>query len=95
MTTCCNYVFDTKTGQHLKETDIFSTQELKKIRTLLQEKAKEMTQTNKIKYDLKRIKPNNNFAITDSTIIYTFNPYEIAPSKFGFIDITIERIHQN
>jgi hypothetical protein len=37
------------------------------------------------------IEPNSNFALTDSSIIYTFNPYEIAPYCYGIIDIEIMR----
>ena len=37
-------------------------------------------------YNNWNIVPNGNFALTDSSVIYTFNPYEIAPYCYGIID---------
>ena len=40
------------------------------------------------------IKPNSNFYITDESINYVFNPYEIAPYYIGQTEVTLtfERI---
>ena len=35
------------------------------------------------------IKPNGNFYITDESINYVFNPYEIAPYYMGQTEVTI------
>ena len=95
MTTCTYYVFDAKTGRHLNERDIFTPQQMNHIRALLVNRAKEMAQENEIIIDFKRVRPNGNFTITDSTITYTFNPYEIAHPRIGYIEITINNVKTN
>lgn len=92
MTTCNYYVFDAKTGCHLRERDIFSPREMNIMRALLVERAKEMAIQNEIEIDLYRVRPNGNFTITDSTISYIFNPYEIAHPRIGYIEITINNV---
>ena len=95
MTTCNYYVFDAKTGRNLSEKDIFTPQQMNHIRALLVNRAKEMAQENEIIIDFKRVRPNGNFTITDSTITYTFNPYEIAHPRIGYIEITINNVKTN
>ena len=41
-------------------------------------------------YNSWNIIPNGNFALTDSSVIYTFNPYEIAPYCYGIINIELK-----
>lgn len=89
MSTCNYYVFDAKTGCHLQEKDIFSPQQINTMRNLLVERAKELAAQNEIELNLSRVRPNGNFAIMDSSIIYTFNPYEIARPEIGFLDIVL------
>lgn len=96
MNTKTNYVFDIKTGKRLTEEDIFGQGFERKIGKLLDEKAntlrsKSILPTEDEFYNDWYIKPNGNFALTDSSIIYTFNPYEIAPYCFGIIDIEITK----
>ena len=45
--------------------------------------------SNEIEIDLNKVRPNGNFAIMNSSIMYTFNPYEIAHPEIGFIDIVL------
>ena len=59
------------------------------IRKLLVKQAKEMATQNEIEIDLNKVRPNGNFAIMNSSIMYTFNPYEIAHPEIGFIDIVL------
>ena len=89
MTTCNYYVFDAKTGRHLQEKDLFSPQTMNIIRKLLVKQAKEMATQNEIEIDLNKVRPNGNFAIMNSSIMYTFNPYEITHPEIGFIDIVL------
>ena len=89
MTICNYYVFDAKTGRHLQEKDLFSPQTMNIIRKLLVKQAKEMATQNEIEIDLNKVRPNGNFAIMSSSIVYTFNPYEIAHPEIGFIDIVL------
>lgn len=96
MNTKTNYVFDIKTGKRLTEEDIFGQGFERKIGKLLDEKAntlrsKSILPTEDEFYNDWYIEPNGNFALTDSSIIYTFNPYEIAPYCFGIIDIEITK----
>lgn len=96
MNTKINYVFDIKTGEQLTEEDIFGQGFERKVGKLLDEKAKALRvegllpEENEF-YNDWYIEPNGNFALTDSSIIYTFNPYEIAPYCYGIIDIEIMR----
>ena len=96
MNTTTNYVFDLKTGKQLTEEDIFGKDFERKIQKLLIKKANILRQEERLPaenefYNNWDISPNGNFALTDSTIIYTFNPYEIAPYCFGIINIEIAR----
>lgn len=40
-------------------------------------------------YFVSEIYPNNNFYITDSSMVYVFNPYEIGPYAFGDVEIEL------
>jgi hypothetical protein len=96
MNTKINYVFDIKTGEQLTEEDIFGQGFERKVGKLLDEKAKALRAEGLLPaedefYNDWYIEPNGNFALTDSSIIYTFNPYEIAPYCYGIIDIEIMR----
>ena len=89
-------VFDIKTGEQLTEEDIFGQGFERKVGKLLDEKAKALRAEGLLPeenefYNDWYIEPNGNFALTDSSIIYTFNPYEIAPYCYGIIDIEIMR----
>ncbi len=96
MTTKTNYVFDIKTGKELTEEDIFGKGFERKVGKLLTEKANILREEGKLPaenefYNNWNIVPNGNFALTDSSVIYTFNPYEIAPYCYGAIDIEIKK----
>ena len=94
MTTKTNYVFDIKTGRRLTEEDVFGKGFERKVNKSLTEKANVLRSEGKLPkednfYNNWNILPNGNFALTDSSVIYTFNPYEIAPYCHGIIDIEI------
>lgn len=95
MTTKINYVFDIKTGRILTEEDIFGKGFERSVSKLLTEKANILREEDKLPaedefYNNWNIVPNGNFALTDSSVIYTFNPYEIAPYCYGIIDIELK-----
>lgn len=95
MTTKTNYVFDIKTGRILTEEDIFGKGFERRVSKLLTEKANILREEDKLPaedefYNNWNIVPNGNFALTDSSVIYTFNPYEIAPYCYGIIDIELK-----
>lgn len=40
-------------------------------------------------YEVESVLPNDNFYLSDSTITFVFNPYEIAPSSYGEVAIDV------
>ena len=95
MTTKINYVFDIKTGRILTEEDIFGKGFERKTTKQLIDKANILRAEGQLPaedefYNNWNIVPNGNFALTDSSVIYTFNPYEIAPYCYGIINIELK-----
>ena len=96
MTTKTNYVFNIKTGRQLTEEDIFGKGFERNVNRLLIEKTDILRAEGKLPqenefYNNWDVESNANFALTDSSVIYTFNPYEIAPYWYGIIDVEIMR----
>jgi len=96
------YNYDLKTGKALTENDLFNSNyeaELSEIiKKRIVEESKEMKETKETEpiLDLEdtdfwsdSIKPNGNFYITDESINYVFNPYEIAPYYMGQTEVSI------
>jgi len=96
------YNFDLKTGKALTEKDLFKSNyesELSEIiKKRIVEESTEMKETKETEPILSledtdfwadSIKPNGNFYITDESINYVFNPYEIAPYYMGQTEVTI------
>ena len=96
------YNFDLKTGKTLTEKDLFKSNyesELSEIiKKRIVEESKEMKETTDTEPILSledtdfwsdSIKPNGNFYITDESVNYVFNPYEIAPYYMGQTEVTI------
>lgn len=91
------YNFDLKTGKKITENDMF-IQDFEKsltelIKTRIIEQSKEDPELQPIlnledtDYWIDAIKPNGNFYITDQSINYVFNPYEIAPYYMGQTEV--------
>ena len=96
------YNFDLKTGKALTEKDLFKSNyesELSEIiKKRIVEESTEMKETKETEPILSledtdfwadSIKPNGNFYITDESINYVFNPYEIAPYYMGQTEVSI------
>ena len=96
------YNFNLKTGKILSEKDLFKpnyeTELSELIKKRIVEESKEMKETKETEPILSledtdfwtdSIKPNGNFYITDESINYVFNPYEIAPYYMGQTEVTI------
>jgi hypothetical protein len=93
--------FDLKTGQKITEKDLFidkyelALSEL--IKTRIVEESKEdkgsdadpITNLEDTDFWTDSIKPNGNFYITDESINYVFNPYEIAPYYMGQTEVSL------
>ncbi len=98
--------FNLKTGKKITEKDLFkdgSTKALSElIKVLIVEQSKETNEAGTPLIDnlddtdfwTDSIKPNANFYITDESINYVFNPYEIAPYYIGQteVSLTFDRI---
>lgn len=91
--------FDMKTGRKITEDDLFSTGFVSKLSEIIKARIIEQSTEDKdIKpilnlestdYWIEAIKPNGNFYITDESINYVFNPYEIAPYYMGQTEVII------
>ncbi|MFA5046686.1 MAG: RsiV family protein [Paludibacter sp.] len=95
--------FDLKTGKLISEKDLFvanyesALSELIKKRIFedsKEEQAKEPNTESILSLDdtdfwTDSIKPNGNFYITDESINYIFNPYEIAPYYMGITEVSL------
>jgi hypothetical protein len=94
---CANHVIDLKSGNRIKEEDIFADNfqnELSKIiiDALVQkfelESVAQLEEAKEI-FNVNEILPNNNFLVDNSGITYTYNEYEIAPYAVGIIDVSL------
>src|ERR1035437_1089458 len=95
------YNFDLKTGKLITEKDLytanFQTALSELIKTRIIEESKEakgkdddpIMSLEDTDFWTEAIKPNGNFYITDESINYVFNPYEIAPYYMGQTEVTI------
>jgi len=96
------YNFDLKTGKIITEKDLFKANfesELAKlIKARIVEESKEykdeknsepITDLEDTDFWTDSIKSNGNFYITDESINYVFNPYEIAPYYMGQTEVTL------
>ena len=91
--------FDLKTGKKISENDIFISDFEKPltelIKTRIIEQSKEDPEIQPIltledtDFWVYAIKPNGNFYITDQSINYVFNPYEIAPYYMGQTEVVL------
>jgi hypothetical protein len=96
------YNFDLKTGKLISENDIFVSNFKSSLSDLIKKRiVEESHETNDTKetepilnledtdFWTDSIKPNGNFYITDESINYVFNPYEIAPYYMGQTEVTL------
>jgi len=91
--------FDLNTGKLLKEADIFTENYDEKIKELIKIRIVEqsledstmipISNLEDTDYWVDAIKPNGNFYITESSINYVFNPYEIAPYSLGETEVIL------
>lgn len=93
--------FDLATGKQITENDIFlpnyKTVLAELIKKRIVEESKDVKNDNTeaitnledTDYWIDSILPNSNFYITDESINYVFNPYEIGPYYLGQTDVTL------
>jgi hypothetical protein len=90
----CNY--DLATGNRLQEKDLFKegfeapmTELLLKNMVAQNADFQLVEDLEEYGYNVDEIHPNNNFFLTDSSLVYVFNPYDIAPYALGETEIAI------
>jgi Protein of unknown function (DUF3298) len=90
------YNFDLKTGKLITEKDIFVNNYQSALTKLIKRRIIEesedinsMEELDESVFWTDSIKPNGNFYITDESINYVFNPYEIAPYAYGDTEVTL------
>lgn len=95
-----NYLnFNVKTGKLITESDLFMKNTTSKLIELIKkrivEQSKEdedveiISKLEKTDYWVDAIKPNGNFYLTDESLNYIFNPYEIGPYYLGITEVRI------
>lgn len=98
--TTLNYLnFDLKSGKQIMESDLFEAGFHEVLTSLLKTRIVEQSNEDPnvetiislddTDYWVDAIKPNNNFYITDESLNYVFNPYEIAPYYMGITEVII------
>lgn len=95
-TTFRNSIIDLKTGEKLKEGDLFTESSLRRINDILLIK---LEQQNKVKtpeeleqigyFDVSLIGQYKNIYLTDDGLVYTFNEYEIGAYALGTIEVKL------
>jgi len=93
------YNFNLKTGKLITENDLFLTNTVSKLTDLIKLRIIEQSNEDKGIKPIKNlektdfwidaIKPNGNFYITDESLNYLFNPYEIGPYYLGITEVQI------
>lgn len=91
--------FDLETGKKITEDDLFTAGFVERLTQILKSRIVEQSVEDKdtepildlenTDYWVDAIKPNGNFYITDESINYVFNPYEIAPYYMGQTEVVI------
>ncbi len=95
-----NYLnFNILNGQKITESDLFVDNYIPKLSELIKIRIVEQSLEDKSKkpilnlentdYWTDAIKPNGNFYITDESINYVYNPYEIAPYYMGQTEVVL------
>jgi hypothetical protein len=95
-----NYLnFNIKNGKKITESDLFSDNYVTKLSELIKVRIVEQSfedksnepilSLNDTDFWVDAIKPNGNFYITDESINYVYNPYEIAPYYMGQTEVVL------
>ena len=96
MTTVYYYNIDLKTGEELTEKNIYPDVDSQALAELLQAALLDQTGLSRQEleergYDFEALQPNENFYLSDDSVFYYFNAYEIAPYCEGGITIALPR----
>jgi len=91
--------FNLKNGKQITESDLFMKNSTKKLTELIKKRIVEQSLEDESLEPIKNlektdfwtdaIKPNGNFYITDESLNYVFNPYEIGPYYLGITEVRL------
>ena len=95
-----NYLnFNVKNGNKISESDLFADNYITKLSELIKVRIVEQSfedksnepilSLNDTDFWVDAIKPNGNFYITDESINYVYNPYEIGPYYMGQTEVVL------
>ncbi len=92
------YNYDATTGTLINESDLFTPNYQETLTILLRQNfmiqhtdAQTEEDLYQSDYDIDKIIPNNNFYLTETGLVYLFNPYEIAPYAYGETEVTLNK----
>lgn len=81
------YVFDTKSGDVVDESEFFKEDYMPQLSAMLTAHAKDNSEN--MPLFVSEVEPNGNFEVSEDGITYIYNPYDIAPYSEGTILITV------
>lgn len=86
-------VFDAKTGEQVRETDLFSPGYEAPVAQLLRLAAKSTLEEEDPELmqlvNLEEVAPNGNFAVGSNGVQWLFQPYEVGPYALGIVSVTL------
>ncbi len=92
------YNYNATTGTLLNESDLFTPDYQEALTILLRQNfmiqhtdAQTEEDLYQSEYDIDKIIPNNNFYLTQTGLVYLFNPYEIAPYSYGATEVILSK----
>ena len=84
-------MFDLTTGEIVTEADLFAEGYEEAVADLLAASLEvylaDIDEDPEMMFSMPE--PNDNFAVSEEGITWTYNPYEIAPYSMGIIDLTV------
>ena len=91
--TLSNIVFDAKTGEQVREADLFAPDYEEPVARLLrlavqssmEEEDPELMQL----VNLEEVRPNGNFSLHEDGVEWLFQPYEVGPYALGIVSATL------
>lgn len=91
--TCCQIVFDAKTGDVVTEADIFTDGYFDKVAALMQAQVKADIEADNPGVldllDMEQVVPNTNFSVGPDGVMWLFQPDDLLPHAFGPLCVTV------
>lgn len=91
--TCCQIVFDAKTGDVVTEADIFTDGYFDKVAALMQAQVRADIEADNPGVldllDMEQVVPNTNFSVGPDGVMWLFQPDDLLPHAFGPLCVTV------